>query len=183
MTEFENFLQDIVWCCHLVAAEKRRFHFVNSFFVGWIKLLVFSKIAFSVYLPKMYRSTLYKIKVGNQIQYSPTQLTTLQLFLSWSENERTLHCYGSSGIKKMNRVLKPLDSSFAGSAVYCSSLISKVLNRNLVCYQWCLVMYCEHIECWLWWPHSRPATGPVWKYCHFSNDIEIFSFIFNKSKM
>lgn len=180
MTEFETFLQDIVQGCHLVGAEKRRFHFVNSFFVCWIKLLVFSKIVFSIYLPKIYRSTLYKIKVGNRLKYSPTQLTTLQLFPS---DERKLHCYRSSGIKKLNRILKPLASSFAESTVYWSSLISKVLKRNLVCYQWFLVMYCEHTESPLWWPHSRPVTGLVWKHCHFCNEREIFSFIFNKSEM
>jgi len=37
-TKFEDFLQDVVWGCCFVAAEKRMFHFVNCFF--WLNKVI-----------------------------------------------------------------------------------------------------------------------------------------------
>lgn len=143
-----------------IGAEKRTFHFVNSFFVCWIRLLVCSETGFSVYMPRIYRSTLYKVRVGNQIKHSPTQLTTLHFFLLWSKNKRKLCCYLSSDIEKLNRILKLLVGSFVERAVCCSSLISKILERpNL------LSMVPPNVV----WVHWIPALMSTQQACDWSN--------------
>lgn len=88
----------------------------------------------------------------------------------------------SGDIEKLNRILTLLASSFAERAVYCSSLISMILERPSLLpvmtpneyVHWIPALMSTQQACD--WP-------PLKIYSHLFSDREIFSFGLNKSKM